>query len=82
MRCTLQGSSPEWRADGGLTEAQPTGAGLAAAALAARDPAALVGRRAGGRHRGSGDAAVAAVAQQLARRAGAAAGCGEVRGQG
>lgn len=67
---------------GVLTQTQPAGAGLAAAALAARDPAALVGRRARGRRCGSGDAAVAAVAQQLAWRAGAATGCGEVRGRG
>lgn len=60
-----------------LTEAQPAGAGLAAAALAAGDPAALVRRRGGGRRRGSGDAAVAAVAEQLARGAGATAGCQE-----
>lgn len=33
---------------GVLTQAQSAGAGLAAAALAARDPASLVGRRAGG----------------------------------
>lgn len=58
-----------------LTEAQSAGAGLTAAALAAGDPAALVSRRAGGRRRGSRDAAVAAVAQQFARGAGAAAGC-------
>lgn len=59
----------------GLTEAQSAGAGLAAAALAARDPAALVCRRGGGRHRGSRDPAIAAVAEQLAWRAGATAGC-------
>ncbi len=58
----------------GLTEAQSAWAGLAAAALAARDPAALVCWRGGGRHRGSRDPAVAAVAEQLAWRAGATAG--------
>lgn len=61
----------------GLTEAQSAGAGLAAAALAARDPAALVGWRGGGRHRGARDPAVAAVAEQLSWRAGATAGCRE-----
>lgn len=61
----------------GLTEAQSAGAGLAAAALAARDPAALVRWRGGGRHRGARDPAVAAVAEQLPRRAGATAGCRE-----
>lgn len=61
----------------GLTEAQSAGAGLAAAALAARDPAALVCWRGGGRHRGSGDPAVAAVGEQLARGTGATAGCWE-----
>lgn len=60
-----------------LTEAQSAGAGLAAAALAARDPAALVGRRGGGRHCGSRDPAVAAVAEQLAWGAGATASCQE-----
>lgn len=59
----------------GLTEAQSAGAGLAAAALAAGDPAALVCWRGGGRHRGSRDPAVTAVAEQLAWGAGAAAGC-------
>lgn len=63
----------------GLTEAQSAGAGLAAAALAARDPAALVRWRGGGRHRGSRDPTVAAVAQQFAWRAGATAGCRERR---
>jgi len=61
----------------GLTETHPAGAGLAAAALAAGDPGALVGRRGGGRRRGARDPAVAAVAEQLARGAGAAAGCRE-----
>lgn len=59
----------------GLTEAQSAGAGLPAAALAARDPAALVCWRGGGRHRGSRDASVAAVAEQLTRRAGTTASC-------
>ena len=59
----------------GLTEAQSAGAGLAAAALTAGDPAALVCWRGGGRHSGSRDPAVAAVAKQLAWGAGAAAGC-------
>lgn len=58
----------------GLTEAHSAGAGLATAALAARDPAALVCWRGGGRCRGSWDAAVAAVAEQLPRGAGATAG--------
>ena len=61
----------------GLTEAQSAGAGLTAAALAARDPAALVCWRGGGRRCGSRDAAVAAVAKQLAWGAGATTSCRE-----
>lgn len=60
-----------------LTEAQAAGTCLSAAALAARDPAALVGRSRGGRRRGPGDPAVAAVAEQLAWGAGATASCWE-----
>lgn len=59
----------------GLTEAQSAGAGLTAAALAARDPAALVRWRGGGRRRGSRDPAVATVAEQLAWGARTTAGC-------
>ena len=47
----------------GLTKAQSAGAGLTAAALAARDPAAFVCRRGGSRHSGSIDPAVTAVAE-------------------
>lgn len=57
----------------GLTKAHSARAGLPAAALAARDSAAFVRRRTGGRGRGSGDPTVAALTQQLARRAGATA---------
>ncbi len=67
MSCVFQSS--------GLTEAQSAGAGLTAAALTARDPAALVCWRGRGGRCGSRDAAVAAVAEQLAWGAGATAGC-------
>lgn len=63
-----------------LIESHPAGAGLAAAALAAGDLAALVDWRTGGRGRGSGDPAVAAP-QYLAWRAGATASCREKEGR-
>lgn len=59
----------------GLTKAHSARAGLPAAALAARDSAAFVRRRAGNWRRGSGDPTIAALTQQLARRTGATASC-------
>ena len=61
----------------GLTQTQSAGTRLSAAALATRDPGALVSRRGGGGHCGSRDPAIAAVAEQLAWGAGATASCWE-----
>ena len=61
----------------GLTKTHSAGTRLSAAALTARDPAALVSWCGRGRRSGSRDPAIAAVAKQLAWGAGATAGCYE-----
>lgn len=58
-----------------LTQTQPTGAGLATAALAAGNPAALVGCSRRGRRWDSRDSTTGAVSEEFPGGAGATSSC-------